>query len=273
MVRRLLDCETVSNAAVELSRHAGKRNLTKSNINRLQPINAAAPADVHPLDDAAQGSHPDLASDRLRQVLSELAALKQGLAENQLQSDALAELNLSLRLNLIRLLQKFTRARYLAYHDALTGLPNRALFVDRLRQAMAQAIRQRKQVAVLFIDVDEFKGVNDKYGHPAGDKLLQHVAERIVGSIRGGDTVCRYGGDEFMIMLPQTENKEPAAVVEKLVTRLASPYVIEGESIAVTASIGTAVYPADGQSYSELIRQADIAMYLAKAINKNRRLR
>lgn len=245
----------------------------KSNMTRLK-VGAAVGSDgVEPLDDAGQGSASDLASARLRQALAELAELKQRLATERRQNDALADMNLCLKLNRTGLLQKFAQARHLAYHDALTGLPNRALFMDRLKQATVQADRQRKQVAVLFIDVNEFKGVNDQYGHLAGDKLLQQMAERIVSSIRGGDTVCRYGGDEFVIILPQAESREPAVVAEKLGARLASPYLIDGWSVTVTTSIGAAMYPNDGQSYIDLIGHADTAMYLAKKLKNNYRLR
>jgi len=166
---------------------------------------------------------------------------------------------------LIRLAQRVAQARHFAYHDELTGLPNRSLLLDRLRQAVAQASRQHKQVALLFLDLDGFKGVNDRFGHAAGDTLLQQVAERLAACIRGGDTACRYGGDEFVIMLPEIDGAESAAAVaQKIHGHLAAPYVVDGQAITVTASIGAAVYPADGKDCSELIKQADIAMYLAK---------
>jgi diguanylate cyclase (GGDEF)-like protein len=160
------------------------------------------------------------------------------------------------------------QARRLAHHDALTGLPNRALLQDRFRQAMSQAKRHRKLVAMLFVDLDGFKNVNDTLGHDAGDKLLCAVAARLVDSIRGADTVCRYGGDEFVIMLPEVEDPAmAAAAAEKIRAQLSEPGVIDGHQIRLTASIGTALYPVDGKNYEQLIKHADHAMYGAKDRN------
>jgi diguanylate cyclase (GGDEF)-like protein len=208
----------------------------------------------------------------LHHALSELAELKQELAASQLKSkdaqrqiETLAEANRNFKQKLIRLAKKCAQARHFGYYDELTGLPNRSLLLDRLKQAMAQSDRQHKQVALLFIDLDKFKNVNDTLGHEAGDKLLQLVAERLTTCIRYGDTACRYGGDEFVIMLPEIDGQESVAVVtEKIRTHLATSYVVEGNVFTVNASIGIAVYRGDGQNCSELIKQADIAMYLAK---------
>jgi diguanylate cyclase (GGDEF)-like protein len=125
-------------------------------------------------------------------------------------------------------------------------------------------------VGLLLLDLDGFKIVNDRLGHATGDKLLQRVAERLLFCIRGADTACRYGGDEFVILLPEVDGEKSAAeVAQKLRAHLAKPYVVDDHSIAVTASIGTAVYPCDGSSQNDLIRRADIAMYLAKAHNNS----
>jgi diguanylate cyclase (GGDEF)-like protein len=210
---------------------------------------------------------------RLQQALSELAELKRALATSQQQvkaarqqTETLVERNSRLRQRLTRLAQRVAQARHFAYHDELTGLPNRRLLLDRLNQAMAQGARQHKQVALLSLDLDGFKSVNDRLGHAAGDKLLQQVAGRLAACTRGADTACRYGGDEFVIMLPEIDGQESAAAVaQKIRARLAAPFDVDGSVITLTASIGTAVYPVDGQNYRDLINQADIAMYRAKA--------
>ena len=195
-----------------------------------------------------------------------LATSQQQLKVAQRQIETLVESHAYLRQKLIRLAKKYAQALHFAYHDELTGLPNRSLLLDRLQQAMAQSDRQHKQVALLFIDLDRFKSVNDTLGHEVGDKLLQHVAKRLTACIRYGDTACRYGGDEFVIMLPEIDGQESVSTVtEKIRAHLAVSYVLDDVVIEVTASIGTAVYRNDGQDCGDLIRQADIAMYLAKA--------
>ncbi len=209
---------------------------------------------------------------QLQHPLSELAELKQALATSQQQLKAaqeqietLAETNACLRQKSIRLAKKCAQARHCAYHDELTGLPNRSLLKDRLKQSMVQSARQHKQVALLFIDLDGFKSINDRLGHTAGDKLLQQVAERLTACIRYGDTACRYGGDEFVILLPEIDGQESAeAVTEKIRVHLAASYVVEGNDVEMSASIGIAVYQTGGQNYSDLIKQADMSMYHAK---------
>ena len=180
--------------------------------------------------------------------------------------EKLVRSNARLTRKLVLLRRETAQARHLAYHDQLTGLPNRSLLVDRLTQAMAQASRQHKQVGLLLLDLDQFKSVNDRLGHAAGDSVLQQVAKRLSASIRSCDTACRYGGDEFVIMLPEIDGWASAnAVARKIRTRLAAPYVLDDRVIVLTASIGIAIYRADGRDVSELIREADSAMYLAKA--------
>jgi diguanylate cyclase (GGDEF)-like protein len=178
----------------------------------------------------------------------------------------LARSNARLRRVVIRLRQEAAQARHFAYHDALTGLPNRALLLDRLRQAMVQAVRLHKQVGVLVLDLDKFKSVNDRLGHAAGDQLLQQVAGRLSQCIRGGDTACRYGGDEFVVMLPEIDGSECADIVaQKIRSQLTAPYELDHGVAEITVSVGIALYRADGQDCSELIKQADLAMYQGKA--------
>jgi diguanylate cyclase (GGDEF)-like protein/PAS domain S-box-containing protein len=152
-----------------------------------------------------------------------------------------------------------------AEHDFLTGLPNRMLLNDRISQAIAFAPRHENQVAVLFLDLDGFKHINDSLGHPIGDKLLKSVAERLVGCVRVTDTVSRQGGDEFVVLLSEAEQWEDAAVVAKrMLDAVAETHMIDQQELHVTTSIGVSVYPDDGQDAETLIKNADTAMYQAK---------
>jgi diguanylate cyclase (GGDEF)-like protein len=164
------------------------------------------------------------------------------------------------------LLQAVVDARRFAYHDELTGLPNRRLLMDRFNQAVSQAERQHKQIALLFLDVDGFKRINDTFGHAAGDSLLQQVAAHLTACIRLSDTACRYGGDEFIVLLPEIEDGQrcAAAVAQKIRAHLAVPYVVAGTEITLSASIGTAVYPVNGTAYRDLIDVSDREMYRNK---------
>jgi diguanylate cyclase (GGDEF)-like protein len=213
----------------------------------------------------------------LEGVLSELAELREALGRSQRETHAarniirkLEELNSHLSRELARLEQNEANALALACYDELTGLPNRRLLRDRLRQAIAQGIRLDKQVALLLVDLDGFKSINDRLGHPAGDRLLQAVAKRLTESIRAADTACRYGGDEFVIMLPAVDQPTLAsAVAEKVRSRLAEPYIIDGFEIRMTGSIGVVFCPEDGRGYEELLKKADRALYRAKAKSRS----
>ncbi len=159
---------------------------------------------------------------------------------------------------------------YQAYHDILTDLPNRALFNDRLGLALLQARRNQNLLAVLFIDLDRFKVVNDTFGHGVGDVLLQHVALRLKGCLRRCDTLSRIGGDEFTAILPELSSKQDAALIgEKFVACLREPFTLAGQTVHVSSSIGITLYPGDGKSIEELLRNADVAMYHMKATGKN----
>ncbi|HEY8100538.1 MAG TPA: EAL domain-containing protein [Burkholderiaceae bacterium] len=156
-----------------------------------------------------------------------------------------------------------------SFHDALTGLPNRLLLEDRMRQATAG--RQRAPVAVLFIDLDRFKDVNDTLGHAAGDRLLQEVAERLGKCVRDGDTVARLSGDEFVVLLAGLQDIQDAALVaNKIVATVSEPCQIGGKELRVSPSIGIAIFPDDGQNIDELLRNADTAMYHAKQDGRSR---
>ena len=160
---------------------------------------------------------------------------------------------------------------YQAYHDQLTGLANRILFKDHLDLAIAQAKRNQKMLAVMFLDLDRFKVVNDTLGHVIGDSLLKKVASRLKACLREGDTLARQGGDEFTLLLPQIEDREDAIrTVEKMIKSFDVPFQIDGHELYVTISIGVALYPVDGESIDILIKNADIAMYDSKAKGRNR---
>jgi diguanylate cyclase (GGDEF)-like protein len=161
------------------------------------------------------------------------------------------------------------RAEYLAYHDALTTLPNRSLFSKLLVHSIHLAHRHRRQLAVLFLDLDRFKHINDSLGHEAGDLLLKEVAARLKGCLRESDTVARLGGDEFVAMLPELDEKYAATVAQKILAAVARPFVLHGQELRVTASIGISIYPEDGLDEPTLKKNADIAMYQAKEEGKN----
>ena len=154
---------------------------------------------------------------------------------------------------------------HLAYHDALTGLPNRPLFMDRLIVAVAQANRANQNLAVFFLDLDRFKDINDSLGHSVGDTLLKACAERIRRCVREGDTVARFGGDEFTLLIPRINTIEDAAkIAQKVIDTLHVPFLIHERELFVTASVGVGIYPSDGLDPETLVRNADSAMYRAK---------
>ncbi|MFP5408160.1 MAG: putative bifunctional diguanylate cyclase/phosphodiesterase [Gammaproteobacteria bacterium] len=159
---------------------------------------------------------------------------------------------------------------HLVHYDTLTGLPNRALLQDRLGQAIEMARRQGRQLALMFIDLDQFKHVNDTLGHPVGDQLLQSVAQRLVGGVRHSDTVSRQGGDEFVLLLPYIEHAADAALsAQKVLAALTPPHPLAEHELHVGASIGISIYPDDGRDAETLLKCADTAMYDAKASGRN----
>lgn len=204
------------------------------------------------------------------------ALLALGVAEEQLVSAQ--HDNESLRLKNERLMQSLADASRqavaalrVAHHDTLTGLPNRLLLIRRLQLAISNASQRQQQLALLFIDLDGFKVVNDRFGHAVADRLLAIVAARIAACVRAGDLACRYGGDEFVALL--TNLKDPTvagSIAEKIREHLGQRYMIDGNEVDITASIGLAVYPADGERYDALLNRADAAMYRDKAARKAR---
>lgn len=181
--------------------------------------------------------------------------------------ETLLEANRRLRRRLIKLAGMLRRARYSADHDVLTGLPNRRLLYDRLQQAMALSARQHHSLALLMLDLDGFKQINDRLGHEAGDQLLQAVADRLRHCLRASDTASRLGGDEFVVILPEISGPHSVAVVvSKIRESLTAPYPLSQQTVAVGTSIGLTIYRGDQQSVAQLMAQADLEMYRAKAL-------
>jgi len=159
---------------------------------------------------------------------------------------------------------------HLAHHDVLTGLPNRVLLQDRHIQAIELACRQNKKLAVMFLDLDQFKHINDSLGHAVGDKLLQSVAQRLLGCVRHSETISRQGGDEFVVLLPFIEHLEGVAFcAQKMIAALALPHLINQHELHISMSIGISIYPDDGQDAETQIKNADTAMFIAKANGRN----
>ena len=208
-------------------------------------------------DDASIWIFDDITAERATRE-----ALERAVAERTAE---LKSANTRLESEIAERKQAEERARHLADHDALTGLPNRRLLEDRLTQALALSYRNRQQTAVMFIDLDRFKTINDSLGHSVGDQLLKEVAVRLVKQLRIGDTICRIGGDEFVVVLPEVKRtSDVAQVAQKVIEQLSLPAVVEERELTVTPSIGISVFPEDGRDAETLIRNADAAMYHAK---------
>lgn len=211
-------------------------------------------------DNAGNGQHPDVA-----RLLAELATARQQVRVEQAANSALQRDLDRLRGKLNKQMSKFSDVQYLAYFDQLTGLPNRSLLTDRFQLALASAVRSHHQLGLLFMDLNGFKRINDECGHAVGDRILQRVAKRIACSLRAIDTACRYGGDEFVVLLPDVDGRAGVVyVAEKIRRNVSMPYHIGQQVHSIGVSIGIAVYPTDGAQFATLVEKADGAMYAAK---------
>jgi diguanylate cyclase (GGDEF)-like protein len=219
----------------------------------------------------AMSSHRRQAPEGLQTDLLALASIKKKLEAALRDNDRLNAENRSLTRDLAAASRRGIEAHHLAYHDVLTGLPNRLMLMQRLQRAILEAHELQRQLALLFIDLDHFKLVNDRLGHPIGDRVLTVVASRLLATIRTSDIACRYGGDEFVVLLPDiADSAVVGAVVEKMRVHLEDPYGIDGNDVHIKASIGFALYPSHGDHYDALLSHADASMYEAKAARSRR---
>ncbi|EPZ53107.1 GGDEF domain-containing protein, partial [Alicyclobacillus acidoterrestris] len=162
------------------------------------------------------------------------------------------------------------RLEHLAFHDSLTGLPNRRMFRDRFRQALEEADRHGRKMAVMYMDIDKFKSINDTLGHEVGDELLRQFAHRVQACLRPYDTLARQGGDEFTILLPEiTAQEDAVSIAKRILAAIQEPWEISGQVFHTTSSVGVAFYPMDGSTRHELLRHADEALYDAKKDGRN----
>ncbi|MDP1921103.1 MAG: GGDEF domain-containing protein [Myxococcales bacterium] len=202
---------------------------------------------------------------KVQEAVVELEAVTEALAT---ESDERAQLGRELRQLTSALQESKTqekKTRLDAMHDPLTGLPNLTLFVDRLKQGLAQARRHGWRLAVVFLDIDHFKNINDTHGHDVGDGVLELVAQRLKTGLRAGDTVCRRSGDEFLLLMLEVGNeRDVLRLLTTLRASLAAPADVKGVSVSVNVSMGAAVFPEDGQEPRVMLERADAAMYAAK---------
>jgi len=207
-----------------------------------------------------------LNSEVMRSAAPVLRSVERNPTDARRELETLRATNAHLVRELAALKEREAQAQRLADRDALTGLYNRRRMLELLESAIAEARQQWQCVGLLFIDLNGFKGINDEYGHAAGDKILTTVATRIAARVRTGDFVCRYGGDEFVVVLPSVPDAAAVTrVADTIRERVALPYWIQGNEQHLTAAIGESLYPHDGESADVLLHRADQAMYRLKA--------
>jgi diguanylate cyclase (GGDEF)-like protein len=241
-----------------------------ADLREEKAISREAAADVR---EVSAISREDAADLRERKVISN----EQEILKTADQTELVREANARLVVAAIKAHELAEQAEsakaqmnHLAHHDVLTNLPNRTLLLDRLGQAIELARRQGQKLAVMFMDLDRFKHINDSLGHAVGDQLLQSVGRRLVACVRHSDTVSRQGGDEFVVLLSSVEHAEDAALAaQKIIDALALPQRIDGHDLQVGVSIGISIYPEDGEDAENLIKSADTAMYHAKENGRN----
>ena len=240
-----------------MMRRTGERFWCRLQARPIDPVNPATGGTVWIIEDVTERRN---AVERLH-CLNEV--LEQRVKE---RTDALARANEKLTVEVDERSQAEDRARHMSLHDALTGLPNRRLLEDRLTQSLAQARREGWQVAVMFLDLDRFKSINDTLGHAVGDDILCEMAQRLKRVLRESDTVARVGGDEFVVVLLHAHvDVEIAPIAAKLMAELSAPCMVGERELRVTPSIGVSVFPVDGDDPARLLSYADAAMYHAKA--------
>lgn len=226
----------------------------------------AAHTHVNPMESLGGISEPDALHRTVALLQQRTAALESELRRRQASERELA----SQAESIAKLTAATAQLEHMASHDALTGLANRRIFVDRLTHGMERATRTGHPLALIFIDLDGFKAINDRCGHLAGDHLLQQIAARLTNCARAVDTVCRWGGDEFTIITEDTDSAQARALMHRIALALDEPYVLGDTVIRVSASIGLSQFPEDAEDAQTLLDNADMAMYRAK---RNRRAR
>ncbi len=234
-----------------------------SSVNAVLKHEVAQPAPPPGVESALEKTQA--AEDKVQDAGQQLTQVNQALKE-EVRERHLLEFRLA------AVTERAEASRNAAFHDLLTGLPNRALFNDRLEHGLAQAKRHDRPLAVMFLDLDGFKKINDTHGHDAGDAVLKTIAMRLSASTRDDDTVSRHGGDEFLYLLTEVESEQALTLVaQKLIAAIETPcsVPVEGAEIPVhvSASIGIAIFPKDGNSAEALIKSADKAMYQTKGSN------
>jgi diguanylate cyclase (GGDEF)-like protein/PAS domain S-box-containing protein len=254
--------------------HAGRVNVSEYELVRKDGTTFWARLSGRPFDLArATGRSVWLVDDITvrREAAEAVSRARDELEVRVLERTAeLAGANALLQGEIVERRQAEARVHHMAYHDSLTGLPNRALLSDRLDRAMLAAQRSERHLAVMFIDLDRFKTINDSLGHMTGDQLLKEVAARLCRAVRASDTVARLGGDEFVVLVPGIRSVDEAShVAEKIIEALSESFPLEGRNLHITPSIGICVYPDDGADVETLMRHADAAMYHAKASGRN----
>ena len=254
--------------------HAGRVNVSEYKLVRKDGSTFWARLSGRPFDLAqANGRSVWLVDDITvrREAAEAVSRARDELEVRVLERTAeLAGANALLQGEIVERRQAEARVHHMAYHDSLTGLPNRALLSDRLDRAMLAAQRSERGLAVMFIDLDRFKTINDSLGHMTGDQLLKEVAARLCRAVRASDTVARLGGDEFVVLVPGIRSVDEAShVAEKIIEALSESFPLEGRNLHITPSIGICVYPDDGADVETLMRHADAAMYHAKASGRN----
>jgi len=260
------DAEVTKSLSNLLGQNEHVGNLVEESAEELTMVNLALKEEVAKqislpaVQNALQKS--EAVEKKVQDASEKLATVNRALGD-QIQDRHLLEDRLA------EVTEQEAAARYAAFHDPLTGLSNRALFKDRLEHGLAQAMRHDWSLAVMFVDLDGFKGVNDTYGHDVGDRILQEVARRLTQNTRDDDTVSRLGGDEFLYLLMEAGAKQDIFhIAQKIIRAIQMPIEVSGGecpvSLSIGASIGISIFPQDGSNADTLVRNADQAMYEAK---------